>query len=199
MRRCPRCFSVYHERTARCEPCDAPTEPYSETRAEPPPRAPVPPTAGDATGDGDASEEAILAEADADWAERAVDALGLAGIAARMLLSEDEPPVVAVVVAAKDLERSIDVIGEALDEPPEPPRRASAPPGEEGAEAGPAPQDEAPEEFPETEAPASFPPRPLDPDQAALCPECGEAYRAGFERCADCGVPLVPADGPRGA
>jgi hypothetical protein len=37
---------------------------------------------------------------------------------------------------------------------------------------------------------------PADPDAAAHCPRCGAEYRAGFDRCADCGVELVPGPAP---
>jgi len=33
---------------------------------------------------------------------------------------------------------------------------------------------------------------PADPETAAHCPRCGAEYRAGFDRCADCDVELVP-------
>ena len=191
MRRCPTCFSVYEDNTARCGPCDAPTEAYTERR-EPPsvPAAAGPESPPDADGE---PGEVVLAEADADWAERAMEALGSAGISAQALLTDDEPPVVALVVQAADQERA----GEALDEPPSVPRRPAPPNVEEHA--GPEAEEGEPEE-PEPEAPRhDRPPRPPDPDQAALCPECGEAYRAGFERCADCDVPLVPAEGDPGA
>jgi hypothetical protein len=35
-----------------------------------------------------------------------------------------------------------------------------------------------------------------DPDAAAHCPRCGAEYRAGFDRCADCGVELVAGPAP---
>jgi hypothetical protein len=40
---------------------------------------------------------------------------------------------------------------------------------------------------------ALAPPRRA-PGAAAYCPLCRTAYRAGFEACADCGVPLLPFD-----
>jgi hypothetical protein len=33
---------------------------------------------------------------------------------------------------------------------------------------------------------------PPDPDAVAHCPRCGTEYRAGFDRCADCDVELLP-------
>lgn len=209
MRRCPRCFSVYDDRTVRCDPCHEATEAFTGPGEGPTGPAPARPEepggspavaagiGGGPTGEGDEAEEVVLAEADPEWAERAVEALSRAGIRAQALLSDDEPPVVAVVVQAADQARAVEVIGEALDEPPALSRDAPPPAAEEalGAEAAPEPEEEAWEEPPAGDAPVDRAPRPLHPDQAALCPECGEAYRAGFERCADCDVPLIPAEG----
>jgi hypothetical protein len=209
VRRCPRCFSVYDDRTARCAPCDEATETFTGREEGPSPATPARsggpgrddwPRRGvgePAPGAGDETGEVVLAEADPDWAERAVEALARAGIAAQPLLSEDDPPLVAIVVAAADQGRAVDVLGEALDEPPALSRETAPPLADEApeTEAGPGPPEEAWEDAPAAGPPADLPPRPLDPDQAARCPECGEAYRAGFERCADCDVPLIPAEG----
>ncbi len=215
MRRCPRCFSVYDDRTARCGPCDAPTEPYTERREPPPPASPirtgdievsVPEAPGSAVSapqasdEDDPSAEVVLAEADPDWAERAAEALARGGIAAQRMISETEPDVVLLVVRAADHERALDVIGEALDEPPALSRDQVRPPaGETPEETDPGSENDAWKDPAGGAQPDDLPPRTLDPDQAAVCPECGESYRAGFERCADCDVPLVPADAGRGA
>ncbi|MDP3938923.1 MAG: hypothetical protein Q8R92_12420 [Deltaproteobacteria bacterium] len=214
MRRCPRCFSVYDDRTAHCGPCDAPTEPYTERRESPPPAPPIrtgaievsvpgapgsPVSAPQASDEDDLPAEVILAEADADWAERAAEALARAGIAAKRIISESESDVVLLVVQAADQDRAIDVIGEALDEPPALSREELRPPDEAADESEPAPENERWDDPAVSGPPDDLPPRSLDPDQAALCPECGESYRAGFEWCADCDVPLVPAGGGRGA
>jgi hypothetical protein len=37
---------------------------------------------------------------------------------------------------------------------------------------------------------------PSDPEAVAHCPRCGAEYRAGFDRCADCDVELMPGTRP---
>jgi hypothetical protein len=37
---------------------------------------------------------------------------------------------------------------------------------------------------------------PRDPDAVAHCPRCRAEYRAGFDRCADCDLKLLPGPAP---
>ncbi|MFQ5457740.1 MAG: hypothetical protein ACE5FC_04715 [Myxococcota bacterium] len=207
MRRCPRCFSVYDDQTSRCEPCGGATEAYSDARPRGGGAAPVSPRETASPGPhGDAPQaqdpgapgEMLLAEADEDWTGRAAQALSREGIRTRPVPSEEHPGIVALYVAERDHERAIHAIGEALDEPPalilERPPPAPVPEAEEGGGDFTAP----PADAPEPDLPAG-PPEAPDPDQGAFCPECGEAYRAGFELCADCGTPLVPMGAGEGS
>jgi hypothetical protein len=100
-------------------------------------------------------------------------------------------------VSADDLERAVEIVGDAMDEPPE----VAGDPGDAGGAveilvpgeeepAGTAPDPSAGDPA-DGEPPA--PEEDPHPDQASRCPACGEAYRRGFDLCADCGVPLVPS------
>jgi len=134
--------------------------------------------------------ELLLAEADTAWIMRAAEALARKGIRSNTVTSESDPEIVALYVPEEEHARAIDVVGEALDEPPA--FILESPPlAEEDLPEGEAGPGNPPHEVPEP-APPSAPPESPDADQAAYCPECGEAYRAGFELCADCAVPLLP-------
>jgi hypothetical protein len=104
-------------------------------------------------------------------------------------------------VAAVDLERAVEIVGDAMDEPPDVAGDSGDAgdaletflSGEEEREEGPRPDPSAGDQAAgEPLAPEEDP----HPDQASRCPACGQAYRAGFDLCADCGVPLVPAGFP---
>lgn len=210
MRRCPRCYAVYDDRTSECGPCQVATVSYTDgaDRSAPAPSPSSSPASPGETVRDPASEahgpredepadgELLLAEADTAWIMRAAEALAREGIASNTVTSESDPGIVALYVPEQAHARAIDVVGEALDEPPalileRPPQaEEAAPEGEVGPE-------ESPYEDPEPDPPPAPPVLP-DPDQAAYCPECGEAYRAGFELCADCAVPLVPMGARKG-
>ncbi len=183
MRRCPQCFAVYDDRTGRCAPCGLPTEAHEDRRREvSPPAAP--------------EETVILAEADPEWAERARAALSVAGVASRLEASPHHSARVELRVAPADLGRAVDIVGDAMDEPPE----VAGDPGDAGGAVETLVLDEEePEDGASPDPSAGGPTAPEEdphPDQASRCPACGEAYRSGFDLCADCGVPLVPAGAP---
>ena len=98
MRRCPRCFAVYDDRTSECGPCKVATESHND-RATP---SSSPPSPGETVG-APASEarvpreiepaegELLLAEADTAWIMRAAEALAREGIASNTITSESDP------------------------------------------------------------------------------------------------------------
>ena len=204
MRRCPRCFAVYDDRTSECGPCKAATESHND-RAAP---SSSPPSPGQTVGapvseapvpqeNEPAEGELLLAEADTAWIMRAAEALAREGIASNTITSESDPEIIALYVSERVHERAIDVVGEALDEPPAVIMERMPEAEEETAEGEAGPGD-SPDEALEPDIPPG-PPESPDPDQAAFCPECGESYRVGFELCADCAVPLVPVEARKGS
>jgi hypothetical protein len=120
-------------------------------------------------------------------------------MASRLEASPQHPERVELWVAAADLERAVDVVGDAMDEPPDVVEEAgeamqSFSQGPEEPPSGSPPDPAAGEADPEEIPPGAE--EPPHPDEAGRCPACGEAYRRGFDLCADCGVPLVPAGAP---